>query len=79
MRARNRGTDPVAGSELLFGSVEPVGQPEQAEHAQHDQEDVVNFHGVFLVPTGRGFVEQDEIVPVSGYPLQGLGFVPGAP
>jgi hypothetical protein len=31
-----------------FGSVEPVGQHEQAKNHEHDDEDVFDFHGFSL-------------------------------
>jgi hypothetical protein len=32
----------------VFGTVEPVGQHEQAKNHEHDDEDVFDFHGFSL-------------------------------
>jgi hypothetical protein len=32
----------------IFGSIEPVGQHEQAKNHEHDDEDVFDFHGFSL-------------------------------
>ena len=37
---------------LFFGSVEPVGQHEQAKDNKHDDQDVVNLHGASLSKKG---------------------------
>jgi hypothetical protein len=36
----------LASLAWAFGSVEPVGQHEQAENHEHDDENVFDFHGL---------------------------------
>jgi hypothetical protein len=36
---------------LFFGSVEPIGQSEQAKNDKHDDQNVLNFHGASLLKT----------------------------
>jgi len=36
---------------LFFGSVEPIGQSEQAKDDKHNDQDVLNFHGSSLLKT----------------------------
>jgi hypothetical protein len=35
--------------EWTFGAIQPIGHHERAKNDKHDDEDVFDFHGVFLV------------------------------